>query len=457
VTPRVLVVDDEEALRVSVEKVLRRAGYEVDAVGTGAEALARVRGAAYQLAITDFKLPDVDGIEVMRQARALQPDLEVLLITAFASIPLAVDAVKHGAYDFLAKPFTRAELEQSVARALEKQSLAAENRRLRVELASRGAAGSRRIVGQSEAVRRVLQLAEQVAASTATVLVTGESGTGKEVLAETIHRLSPRADHPLVKVSCSALPETLLEAELFGHERGAFTGAAGRREGRFAACHHGTLFLDEVATLSPAVQVKLLRVLQDGTYEPLGTTRTARADCRLVAATNADLAREVAAGRFREDLFYRLNVITVTMPPLRDRTGDVPILADHFLRMYAARNGKTLDGFSRGALEALGAWHWPGNVRELEHAVERAVVLATGRTVELDHLPDALRAPRPAAPDDAPPRTIPVPLGTPLEEVERLLIRETLRSTGGNKQRAASLLGIATRTIYRKLEEEAEP
>jgi len=456
-TPRILVVDDEEALRVSVEKVLRRAGYEVDAVGTGAEALARVRTNAYPLAITDFKLPDVDGIEVMRQARALQPDMEVLLITAFASIPLAVDAVKHGAYDFLSKPFTRAELEQSVARALEKQALAAENRRLRVELASRGGARSRQVVGQSDAIRRVLQLAEQVAGSTATVLLTGESGTGKEVLAETLHRLSPRADHPLVKVSCSALPETLLEAELFGYERGAFTGAAGRREGRFAAAHHGTLFLDEVATLSPGVQVKLLRVLQDGTYEPLGTTRTARADCRIIAATNASLPDEVAAGRFREDLFYRLNVITITMPPLRERSGDVPLLADYFLRMYAAKNGKTLDGFSRGALEALNAWHWPGNIRELEHAVERAVVLATGRSVETDHLPDAVRAPQPALTADGGPRTIPVPVGTPLEEVERLLIRETLRTTGGNKQRAASLLGIATRTIYRKLEEEAEP
>ena len=344
-----------------------------------------------------------------------------------------------------------------MARALEKQALAAENRRLRVELASRGGARSRQVVGQSDAIRRVLQLAEQVAGSTATVLLTGESGTGKEVLAETLHRLSPRADHPLVKVSCSALPETLLEAELFGYERGAFTGAAGRREGRFAAAHHGTLFLDEVATLSPGVQVKLLRVLQDGTYEPLGTTRTARADCRIIAATNASLPDEVAAGRFREDLFYRLNVITITMPPLRERSGDVPLLADHFLRMYAAKNGKTLDGFSRGALEALNAWHWPGNIRELEHAVERAVVLATGRSVETDHLPDAVRAPQPALTADGGPRTIPVPVGTPLEEVERLLIRETLRTTGGNKQRAASLLGIATRTIYRKLEEEAEP
>jgi two-component system response regulator HydG len=453
VTPRVLVVDDEEALRVSVEKVLRRAGYEVDTAGTGAEALAKVRTSAYQLAITDFKLPDVDGIEVMRQARALQPDLEVLLVTAFASIPLAVDAVKQGAYDFLAKPFSRAELEQSVARALEKQALAAENRRLRVELASRSGATRQRVVGQSEAIRRVLQLAEQVAGSTATVLITGESGTGKEVLAEAIHRLSPRADHPLVKVNCSALPETLLEAELFGYERGAFTGAAGRREGRFAAANHGTLFLDEVATLSPAVQVKLLRVLQDGTYEPLGTTRTVRADCRIVAATNADLVQRVAEGHFREDLFYRLDVITITMPPLRERTGDVPLLADHFLRMYAARNGKAVEGFSRAALEVLDAWHWPGNIRELEHFVERAVVLTTGRTVEVDHLPDALHASRPVPTGGSAPRTIPVPVGTPLEEVERLLIRETLRTTGGNKQRAASLLGIATRTIYRKLEE----
>jgi len=284
-------------------------------------------------------------------------------------------------------------------------------------------------------------------------LITGESGTGKEVVAEYIHRASPRRDHPLVKVNCSALPETLLEAELFGCERGAFTGAMGRREGRFAVAHRGTLFLDEVGSLSPAVQVKLLRVLQDGTYEPLGSTRTVRADCRVVAASNADLAGEVAEGRFREDLCDRLNVIAIAVPPLRERPGDVALLANHFLRLYAAKNGKRVDGFSRAVLEELDAYRWPGNIRELEHAVEHAVVLAMGRTIEPEHLPDHVRRSRGLAGEDGGPPVVQVPVGTPLEEVERLLIRETLRTTGGNKQRAASLLGIAARTIYRKLED----
>jgi len=450
---RILVVDDEDELRASVERILRRAGHDVDTAGTGELARSRLERAAYDLVITDYTLPDADGLELLQRTRAAQPDAEVVMITAFGNIPLAVDAIKQGAYDFLAKPFKKAELEHAVSRALEKQALAAENRRLRVELADRGGPAPVKVIGQSEALRRVLQVAEQVAPSSATVLITGESGTGKEVVAEYIHRASPRRDHPLVKVNCSALPETLLEAELFGDERGAFTGAVGRREGRFAVAHRGTLFLDEVGSLSPAVQVKLLRVLQDGTYEPLGSTRTVRADCRVVAASNADLAGEVAEGRFREDLCDRLNVIAIAVPPLRERPGDVALLANHFLRLYAAKNGKRVDGFSRAVLEELDAYRWPGNIRELEHAVEHAVVLAMGRTIEPEHLPDHVRRSRGLAGEDGGPPVVQVPVGTPLEEVERLLIRETLRTTGGNKQRAASLLGIAARTIYRKLED----
>jgi two-component system response regulator HydG len=450
VTPaRILVVDDEQELRVSMVKVLRRAGYEVDAAEDGASALALLRRAPYRLLVTDFRLPDTDGLELMRQTRAALPDCEVLVITAYGNIPLAVEAMREGAWDFLAKPFKKAELEHAVLKALEKQQLAEENRRLRIELA--GGSGVR-VVGQSAAVRRVLAVAEQVANSRATVLLTGESGTGKEVLAETVHRLSPRRDRPLVKVNCSALPEALLEAELFGHERGAFTGAIARREGRFALAHQGTLFLDEVSTLTPAVQVKLLRVLQDGAFEPLGSTRTVHADVRIIAATNAVLAVEVAAGRFREDLYYRLNVITITMPPLRDRVEDIPVLAAHFVQRYAARNGKRVDGLSRTAMDRLVDFRWPGNIRELEHAIERAVVLSTGRTIEVEHLPDAVRGTEPSPEvSSAGGQAISVPIGMPLEEVERRLIEETLKTTGGNKQRAAELLGIAARTIYRKL------
>ncbi len=449
---RILVVDDEEELRLSVTGVLRRAGYEVEAAGDGASAMALVRQAPFHLLVTDFRLPDVDGLELMRQVRAAVPDCEVLVMTAYANIPLAVEAMREGAWDFLAKPFKKAELEHAVSRALEKQALAAENRRLRLALADRSRGAGARVIGQSPAIQRVVQLVEQVASSTATVLITGESGTGKEVIAETLHRASPRRDQPLVKVNCAALPESLLEAELFGHERGAFTGAVARRDGRFALAHRGTLFLDEIGSISPAVQVKLLRVLQDGAFEPLGSTRTVRADVRIVAATNANLEQEVAAGRFREDLFYRLNVITIAMPALRERPDDVPVLATHFVQHYAARNAKKVDTLARGAMERLVAYHWPGNVRELEHAMERAVVLTNGRSIEIEHLPEAVRqaVPLPAAePGGAP--IVSVPVGTPLEEVERLLIQATLRSTGGNKQRAADLLGIAARTIYRKL------
>jgi two-component system response regulator HydG len=452
--PRVLVVDDEEELRTSVEKILRRIGCDVETSATGEAALERLRQEVFNLLVTDFRLPDMDGLALMRQARSALPDLEVLVITAYGNIPLAVDAIRQGAYDFLAKPFKRAELERAVARALEKQALAAENRRLRVALADRRSLPAARIVGQSPAIRHVLQLAEQVAPSSATVLVTGESGTGKEVVAETIHRLSGRREHALVKVNCAALPETLLEAELFGYERGAFTGAVGRRDGRFALAHRGTLFLDEIGSLSLAVQVKLLRVLQDGTFEPLGSGRSVRADARIVAATNADLKQLVEAGRFREDLYYRLNVITISVPPLRERVEDVPLLANHFLRIYAAKNGKAVDAIAPDAMERLMGYGWPGNVRELEHAIERAVVLATGRVIEVEHLPEAVggrSGPRRWATDPTRTAVVPVPIGMPLEKVERLLIQETLRKTGGNKQRAAALLGIAARTIYRKL------
>jgi two-component system response regulator HydG len=447
--PRILVVDDEKELRVSVIKVLRRLGHEVDGAEDGAQALALLRRTPYRLLVTDFRLPDIDGLELMRQSRAIQPDCEVLVITAYGNIPLAVEAMREGAWDFLAKPFKKAELEHAVTKALEKQELAAENRRLRLELA--GGANTR-VIGQSAAIQKVMAVVEQVASSRATVLITGESGTGKEVVAEALHRLGPRRDRPLVKVNCSALPEALLEAELFGHERGAFTGAVARREGRFALAHQGTLFLDEVSTLRPAVQVKLLRVLQDGTFEPLGSTRTIHADVRIVAATNADLAAEVAAGRFRDDLFYRLNVITITMPPLRHRTEDIPVLAAHFVQRYAARNGKRVDGISRAAMDRLVGFPWPGNIRELEHAIERAVVLSTGRTIEVEHLPEAVGGgPPPSAGLPVAGQVFTVPIGTPLEEVERRLIEETLKTTGGNKQRAAEMLGIAARTIYRKL------
>jgi two-component system, NtrC family, response regulator HydG len=451
VSARVLVIDDEEALRVSVAKIVSRLGHSVDTAGTATEGLALLSKQPYELVVTDFRLPDLDGLEVIDRARALRPEAELVLFTGFGSIPLAVQAIKRGAYDFITKPFKRADLERVVTRALEKQALAADNQRLRRQLDDRPGTPLGRIIGQSEAIRAVLRVVEQVAPSTATVLIEGASGTGKELVADALHALSPRRDRPLVKVNCSAIPETLLEAELFGHERGAFTGALARRDGRFARADGGTLFLDEIGTLGLPIQAKLLRALQDGTFEPLGGSRTIQSDCRILAATNTDLGRAVKEGLFREDLYYRLNVINIVLPALKERTDDVPLLLSHFLGLHAARNNRSLDGFDAAALNALRAYHWPGNVRELSHAVERAVVLATGRTITLACLPEAVRlAAGPEAEPAAGDRMIAVPFGTPLEDVQKLVISETLRHTGGNKAQAASLLGISARTIYRK-------
>lgn len=446
---RILVIDDEEALRTSVAKIITRLGYTVDEAGMGAEGISRLAREPYEVVLTDFRLPDLDGLDVLERARDLRPEAEVIVMTGFGSIPLAVQAIKQGAYDFITKPIKRADIERVVTRAVEKQALRAENRRLRRQVDAERDTPLGRFVGRSDAMASVLRVVEQVAPSTATVLIDGPSGTGKELVAEALHALSPRRGRPLVKVNCGAIPETLLEAELFGYERGAFTGAVGRKEGRFALADGGTLFLDEVGTLSLPIQAKLLRVLQDGAYEPLGGTRTVQSDCRIIAATNADLREEVRERRFREDLFYRLNVITIHMPALRERGDDVPALAAHFLARYAARNRKAVEGFSPDAMAALTAWDWPGNIRELEHAVERAVVLAPGRQIGIEHLADEIRAAAGAATAAETPG-VRIPVGTTLEEAERLLISETLRVTGGNKVRAAGLLGISSRTIYRK-------
>jgi two-component system, NtrC family, response regulator HydG len=369
-----------------------------------------------------------------------------------------VAAMKEGAYDFLTKPLKRHAMVRAVRKALEKQALVMENQALRAQLAGLSAPAG--LVGQSPLFRATIDLVRQVAASNATVLIQGESGTGKELVARAIHELSPRNSGPFVAINCAAIPETILESELFGYERGAFTGANARKEGRFDRAHRGTLFLDEVAEMSPSVQAKILRVVQDGEFERLGGTSTVKVDVRMVAATNRELAKEVAANRFREDLFYRLNVVAITLPPLRDRLDDVPLLADHFLRKFAAKHGRELLGLSREALAAFQHYSWPGNVRELENTIERAVVLSRGGLIGLDDLPAPLRegsgsdarAPGPADAEGG--RSVVVPLGTPLDEVERRLIRETLRYTRGDKTLAARLLGIAPRTIYRKMDRE---
>jgi two-component system response regulator HydG len=439
----VLVVDDEASILEALSKVLAKEGLTVVTAANGREALEVVRRQPIDLMITDLRMPGMGGDDLLKAVKAITPEVEVVVMTAYGTVEVAVEAMKRGAYDFIAKPLKRAAVVTTVRKALDKVALVAENRELRAQLA---AATNREIVGHSQVLRSTLEMAKQAANSTATVLLLGESGTGKELLARYIHTHSPRASRVFVPVNCAALPESILESELFGHEKGAFTGAIRNREGRFLEANTGTLFLDEIAEVTPTVQVKLLRALQEGEIEPVGG-RTAKVDFRLVCATNRDLTEEVKAGNFREDLFYRINVIPIRIPPLRDRSEDIPLLADHFLRMYTQKHDKPARSFADEALHLMTNYAWPGNVRELENAVERAVVLSRAERVGADDLPPELRDP--AAGNG---RQFTVSVGTPLEEVERRMISETLKFTRGDKRLAADLLGIATRTIYRKLE-----
>jgi two-component system, NtrC family, response regulator HydG len=446
----VLVVDDERSIVESLAKIFEREGLMVLTAHDGASGLELLRRHRVGVLLTDLMMPGMSGMDLLKAARTLAPETEVVLMTAYGTVETAVEAMKEGAYDFVTKPLKRAHVTRIVRNALDKQALVVENRALRAQLEEKR---RRAVIGTSLAWRRTMEVVMQAAPSGATVLLQGESGTGKELLARAIHENSARAGRPFVPVNCAAIPETILEAELFGYEKGAFTGATTRREGRFEAADGGTLFLDEIGDIPPQVQVKLLRVLQESEIERLGASgRATRIDIRLVAATNRDLRRAVAEGRFREDLYYRLNVISVSIPPLRDRRDDIPLLVEHFLQVYREKNGKPIVGCSRRALELLASYPWPGNVRELENAVERAVVLARSATIGEDDLPREVRSSSagPVAGGDG--RTLSFPIGTPLEEVERQAIHETLRHTRGDKRLAAQLLGIATRTIYRKLE-----
>jgi len=439
----VLVVDDDGAALESIQEILQREEYQVVAARSAEEALERLRTDDFGVVLTDLRMPGMDGMDLLRTIKALRPETEVVIMTAFGTIERAVEAMREGAYDFVTKPLKRPLLVRSVGRALEKASLQAENQQLRAELDA--ISGERTLIGTSPAMRKVLDTLNQVAPANTTVLILGESGTGKELAARAIHQRSRRSRGPFVALNCAAIPVTLLESELFGHERGAFTGAFARREGRFQMAHGGTLFLDEVGELDPMIQAKLLRVLQEGEFERLGGTQTLRADVRVLASTNRNLLEMVREGRFREDLYYRLNVIQLTMPPLRERLEDVPLLAQHFLARYASRNQKDVRSISREAMDVLTTHDWPGNVRELENTVEHAVVLCRGDTIRLEDLPDLAGAER----QDI--QYLTIQLGTPLSEIEQQVIQQTLRLTRGNKRLAAQLLGIATRTIYRKL------
>jgi len=441
---RILVVDDEASARSGLAKLLQQSGYVVDTAKDGVEALAIATDRPPEVVVTDLKMPEMDGMTLLAKLRELDGDIPVIVATAFGDVSSAVTAMRAGAADYLTKPIDFDALLVAIDRARERRALRVEAENLRRQLRERDAEGLQGLIGASPAMQKVYRTARQVAASRATVLVTGESGTGKGELARAIHALSPRAKQPFVSLHCAAVPETLLESEMFGHEKGAFTGADKRRLGRFEQANGGTLFLDEIGEISPLVQTKLLRVLQERNLERVGGNETIHVDVRVIAATNRDLQTEVREGRFREDLYYRLNVVHLEMPPLRLRGSDVLVLANAFLRRFAEDNKKPVEELSEEARTKVLAHRWPGNVRELENAIERAVVLCEGSRIEADDLPFEA-----AQPMRGPVR---VP-GATMAEIERWAILASLEATGGSTTKAAELLDISVRTIQYRLHE----
>jgi DNA-binding NtrC family response regulator len=448
---RILIVDDEVNARTALAELLREEGYSVETAADGFKALPKLDEYDPDAVLTDLKMPGMDGIELMKKAHDRDPERVVIVMTAFGAVDTAVAAMRNGAADYLTKPINVEELVLVLDRALERRKLRAETRQLRERLRERHKISN--MVGTSPPMQAVFDTVLQVAPSRATVLITGESGTGKELIAAAIHEHSPRSSGPFVKLHCAALAETLLESELFGHERGAYTGAVSRRDGRFQQAHGGTLFLDEIGEISPAIQVKILRFLQEHEFERVGGNQTIKVDVRVIAATNKDLAKAVKEGRFREDLYYRLNVVSIDVPPLRARPSDIPLLAMHFVARYARENGKTVTGLSDEALRRLVRYPWPGNVRELENAVERAVVVCRGDTIQAEDLPAGVVPPAPTEASGYPP----IP-GATLAELEKYAILRTLEHTGGATSKAADILGISVRKIQYKLHEyQAKP
>jgi DNA-binding NtrC family response regulator len=443
---RVLVVDDEANAREALETLLADDGYEVSAAPDGAVALEMLERVDPEVVLTDLKMPRLGGLELVEQGRRRLPHAAFVVMTAFGSIDTAVEAIKRGAENYVTKPIDVGAMTALLARAMEKAKLSSEAARLRERLESRYSFD--RILGDHPSMQRLMKTVAQVASSRSTVLIHGESGTGKELIAAAIHQASKRKDGPFVRLNCAALAESLLESELFGHEKGSFTGASGRREGRFEQADGGTLFLDEVSEIRLPLQVKLLRFLQEREFERVGGNETLRVDVRVVAASNRDLKALVASGEFREDLYYRLNVIQLDIPPLRARVSDIPILAHHFVHRFARENEREIAGFTDDAMRALVSYPWPGNVRELENAIERAVVLCTDSRVGVDALPSAAAVPsaRGAELD----MVIP---GVSMAEIERMVIERTLKACDGSTSRAADMLGISRRKIQYRLKQ----
>ncbi|MFQ5876649.1 MAG: sigma-54-dependent transcriptional regulator [Acidobacteriota bacterium] len=443
---RILIADDEEAARRSLAQILREDGYQVCLASDGEDALRLVAQESPDVLLTDLKMPVMDGHELLTRVRQAYPDVTVVIMTAHGTIASAVRAVRDGAEDYLTKPIDVEDLELLLERILRRNRLLAETRVLRERVDDKYRFEN--IIGRSPEIMEVFRLIEQVAPSQASILITGESGTGKELIAQAIHQRSPRRDAPFVKVSCAALPETLLESELFGHERGSFTGALARRAGRFEIAAGGTIFLDEIGDIPASMQVKLLRFLQERQFERLGGNQTLTVDVRVITATHRDLPAMIGEGKFRDDLYYRLNVIEIPLPPLRNRAQDIPLLVDYFIRRFAAANGKEVTRVTDDTLAALMAYRWPGNVRELEHAIERAVILSRGTEIDLSLFPSLPKTERPV--QRVAGLTVP---GATLEEIERDAILRTLEAVGGSTSRAAAILKISARTIQYKLKQ----
>jgi two-component system response regulator HydG len=443
---KILVIDDETAILDTLRILLRREGFQVETAVGGQQGVARMEELRPDVVLSDVRMPGVGGLEVLLAAKELDPSLPVILMTAQASLQTAIRAVNEGAFYYIQKPFANDEMVAICRRAAESRQLKRENQALKTEIRRRDRGDAARPIGRSRRFLDVLRTAETVAPTDSTLLVTGESGTGKEVLAKYVHEVSGRTDGPFVSINCGALPESLLESELFGHTKGSFTGAHRDKQGLFEAAKGGTFFMDEVGEMSPATQVKLLRVLQEREVIPVGATEAVPVDVRIVAATNRDLEEEIRRGGFRSDLYYRLNVITLHLPPLRDRSEDVPLLAAYFLERFAAGRGRSAPVLSQEAVDALAGYDWPGNVRELENALERAAVLTSEGEIQVSTLPTRIteRAPQPLVAAALPPNPT-------LEIVERAYIHWVLQSESGNKTRAAEVLGIDPSTLYRKL------
>lgn len=442
----ILIVEDERSQREMLRGFLVKEGYRVAEAKDGDEAMNLVRGMSLDLAFVDFKMPGISGLEVLREIKRLNPEMDVILVTAYGTIETAVDAMKAGAMDYITKPIDLEELLLLVERVAERRILVRENEMLRQQLHEKGIT-QERIIFKSTKMAELINLAGRIAGSKASVLIQGESGTGKELFARLIHTLSPRSSKPLITVNCGALPESIIESELFGHERGAFTGAHQRRIGRFEQADGGTLFLDEIGELSPLVQVKLLRFLQEGEYQRVGGNQSLRADVRIISATHRDVEDEVRKGDFREDLFFRLNVITMKIPPLRERREDIPALVDHFLRNFARENHKKIGGTTREAKDLLTKYDYPGNVRELENIMERAIVISRGPLISVEDLPFKDQRMKHAPAADGKGRT----LRKNIEALERRLIEEAMEEAAGNQTHAAAALGLSERMLRYKL------